>query len=63
MKRHLTRNGVQIGGWFPAELVEAVDKWVSSHPERDRSIFLRESAREKLAKEGIAMNEGAPASN
>jgi len=57
MKRHVTRHGRILGGYVPVPLVEGIKQWVSQHPERDISTFIREAAREKLNRSGIAVPE------
>jgi metal-responsive CopG/Arc/MetJ family transcriptional regulator len=52
-----------LGGFVPAPLATAVDTWVDKDPERDRSVFLRQAAREKLQREGITFDDQASASN
>ena len=46
-----------LGGFVPKPVVDAIDKWVSEHPERDKSTFIREASREKLRRDGIPFNE------
>ena len=46
-----------LGGYVPAPLAQAVDQWVGGDPERDRSVFLRQAAREKLQRDGIQFDE------
>jgi hypothetical protein len=38
-------------------VVNGIKRWVSEHPERDISTFIREAAREKLSREGIPIKE------
>ncbi len=56
-KRNLSRAGILLGGYVPKPLAGAIEEWVSARPERDKSTFLREAAREKLRNEGIVFNE------
>jgi hypothetical protein len=37
--------------------VNGIKRWVSEHPERDISTFIREAAREKLSRSGIPIKE------
>lgn len=61
MSRHITKNGRLLGGYMPASLANAIDVWVSADPERDKSKFLRQAAREKLQRDGITFDERVPA--
>jgi hypothetical protein len=61
MKRQVTRNGKILGGYVPTPVVAAIHTWVSKHPERDISTFIREAAREKLIRDGIRfVEQGGP---
>jgi len=57
MKRQVTRTGKFVGVWVPAAVVNAIEQWQSQGNERNSSNFLREAAREKLKRDGIAFNE------
>lgn len=64
MKNHVTKTGKLLGGWVPEVVDQAVNEWIQKHPERDRSTFVREAARELLRKDGIPFSEHAePATN
>ena len=63
VKQHLVRRSRVFGGYVPIAILNAIDVWISRHPERDRSVFLRESAREKLGREGIAFDESVEVAN
>ena len=39
------------------ELVQAINDWVDSGPERSLSVFLRSAAREKLRRDGVDIYE------
>jgi hypothetical protein len=60
-KKMKAKNRHFLGGFVPAPLANAVDKWVEVDPERDRSVFLRQAAREKLQRDGITFDERVPA--
>jgi hypothetical protein len=57
MKRRVTRHGRILGCYAPVPVVEAIQTWIAQNPERDISTFIREAAREKLAREGIHFEE------
>jgi hypothetical protein len=59
MKRLVTRNGKLLGGYVPHPVVDAIRVWIERAPERDISTFIREAAREKLNRDGIAFQETA----
>jgi hypothetical protein len=40
-----------VGGWFPKHIVDVIDRVVVAR-DTDRSKFLREAVREKLARDG-----------
>lgn len=61
MTRQITKTGRLLGGYMPASIVQAIDTWVGADPERDKSKFLRQAAREKLQRDGIAFDERVPA--
>lgn len=57
MKGNLTRNGRLVGGYVPLPLFNGVTTWIAKDEERDLSMFLRQAFREKLAREGITIEE------
>jgi hypothetical protein len=57
MKGNLTRHGRLVGGYVPIALFNGVITWVQKDHERDVSTFLRQAFREKLAREGIAVQD------
>lgn len=56
-KRNITRHGRLLGGYFPAAVADAIDRWVEHDEERDRSKFLRQAAREKLVRDGVVIKD------
>ena len=61
MKSRIVKDGRFLGGFVSKPLSDAVQRWVQSDPERDRSLFLRQAAREKLQRDGITFDERVPA--
>ena len=59
MKQHVTRRGRMVGSYVPFPVVDAIHKWIEQEPERDISTFIRQAAREKLNRDGIAFDERA----
>ena len=57
MKKVNKHRGKLLGGYVPLSIVEAVGQWVEQHPERSRSLFIREASREKLQRDGIKFRE------
>jgi len=49
--------GKLLGAYVPRSFLKAIAKWVAGHPERDKSVFLREAVREKLLRDGIPFSE------
>ncbi len=61
VKAHVTRHGKLVGGYMPNPVAAAINEWIQKEPERDISTFLRQAAREKLQRDGIAFNERSEA--
>ena len=57
VKNNISRNGVLLGGFVPRGMAHAIEIWISKLPERDKSTFIREAAREKLRRDGIEFSE------
>jgi len=57
MSRQLTRHGKILGGYVPGPVLEAVEEWVRSGSERNKSSFLRDAAREKSHRDGIPIRK------
>jgi hypothetical protein len=51
------RTGILLGGYVPKGLAFAIDQWIDMAPERDKSTFIRDAAREKLRRDGIKFSE------
>jgi phosphopantothenoylcysteine synthetase/decarboxylase len=58
VKKQITKTGKLLGAYVPAPVVDAICVWVEQAPERDKSTFIREAAREKLRRDGIDFIEG-----
>jgi hypothetical protein len=57
MKANVTKHGKLLGGCMPRGVVDGVRAWIAAAPERDISTFIRQAAREKLARDGIQFQE------
>jgi len=57
MKKAVSRTGKLLGGFIPATVAAGIEQWVQQNPERDKSTFIREAAREKLRRDGIPFHE------
>jgi hypothetical protein len=57
VKQQVTKTGKLLGAYVPAPVVDAICLWVAQAPERDKSTFIREAAREKLRRDGISFVE------
>lgn len=57
LKQSITRNGRILGAYVPFPLLDAIQRWISLDPERDQSMFVRAATREKLARDGIRVEE------
>ena len=57
MKGHVSRYGELLGGYVPSGILQGIEEWITKAPERDKSTFIREAAREKLRREKIEFSE------
>ena len=51
------KTGGTVGVFMGQSMIQAIEEWLAKSPERTRSIFLRDAAREKLRGEGIKIKE------